>query len=535
MRSEPTSQHAATLRDYLYIARRRKWIIVQAMVLVPLAALAFSLSQPAQYQAMSKVLISTQDIGAELAGTSAGPSTSSGDLQTQAELARIPAVAQRAVAALHLNMTPGEFLGATGASASTTSSILTFTASSSEPRLAARMATAYARAYVRYRFASETSPIKAAREGLEKTIAATPAGSLRNTLIAKEQTLAEIAALMTNDASVVDTAQGAVQTAPHTRRNTILAVMLGLVLGIGLAFVRETLDTRVRSAEAIRDRLGLPLLGRLPHPPRKIRENDRLVMLEEPAGLQAEAFRVLKTNLEFSMLGKNVQTVMVTSAVEQEGKSTTIANLAVALARAGQRVVLVDLDLRRPYLDRFFGIGGRPGLTTVAIGKVPLAGALVDISLARSPSAAIAHPQPLLRGNPKSNGGGDLIYPSLRVLGSGPIPPDPGEFVATDRLTEILAELRQDADIVLIDAPPLFHVGDALVLSAKTDAVLVVARMEILRRPMLAELRRLLDSMPCAKLGFVATSAESDEGYGSVYGGYYRNPYEQPAEDVIRS
>jgi Mrp family chromosome partitioning ATPase len=236
---------------------------------------------------------------------------------------------------------------------------------------------------------------------------------------------------------------------------------------------------------------------------------------------------------------------MVTSALEREGKSTTIANLAVALARAGQRVVLVDLDLRRPFVDRFFSLGEHAGLTQVALGHVSLDEALVPVSVAPTTSARISLGSVVTgtgqvkivgNGNGYLNGGAEGGTGSLRVLGSGPIPPDPGEFVGTPRLTEILEELRDRADVVLVDAPPLFHVGDGLVLSAKVDAALLVTRMEVLRRPMLAELRRLLDNMPATVLGFVVTGAEAEETYGEGYGGYYyARSYDRRLEDEVRS
>jgi Mrp family chromosome partitioning ATPase len=251
-------------------------------------------------------------------------------------------------------------------------------------------------------------------------------------------------------------------------------------------------------------------------------------MLDEPMGVQAEAFRMLRTNVEFAALGKDVQTLMVTSAVEKEGKSTTIANLAVALARAGQRVVLVDLDLRRPFVNRFFELGSAAGVTQVALGHVGVDEALVSIRL-DGPLADVANFASIVTGNGQvriatngnGNGNGRLTHGSLHVLPSGPIPPDPGEFVGTARLTEILEQLRDRADIVLVDAPPLFHVGDGLVLSAKVDGVVVVTRMEFVRRPMLAEMHRLLETMPTVKLGFVVTGAEAEESYGNGYGGYY--------------
>jgi Mrp family chromosome partitioning ATPase len=304
--------------------------------------------------------------------------------------------------------------------------------------------------------------------------------------------------------------------------------LLGLFLGVGLAFLREALDTRVRSAEAIGAKLELPLLARLPAPAKKLRGESRLTMLADPSGPQAEAFRMLRTNFEFASLGKEARVVMVTSATEQEGKSTTIANLAVAMARAGQHVVLVDLDLRRPYIDRFFDLGSRPGLTQVALGVAQLGEAIVRVPISGSDTLAS------LNGNGNGNGNGNRrALGALDVLPSGPIPPDPGEFVGTARLTEILEHLRAHADVVLIDAPPLFHVGDGLVLSSKVDAVLVVTRLDVMRRPMLGELSRLLHTMPAHKLGFIVTGAEAEEGYSDAYGGayYYSRPY-GPRETV---
>ena len=542
LRSEPdASMHVTTLRDYLRVVRRRKWLILSAVVVVPVAAFLFALRQEAMYRASAQVLLSDQNLSGQLTGTQAPAVSSPTELQTQAQLARVPAVAQRAINTLHLATTPTKFLASTSASASATSNIITFSATAHVPESASRMATAYARAYVRYRFAAETAPIVAAQAGLATRIKVTPPGALRNTLIEKQQTLEEMAALKTSDASVVSAAGRASQTAPRMKRDVALGVVLGLLLGIGLAFGREELDTRVRSAEAIGDGLKLPLLARLPEPPKKLREQQHLAMLDEPAGTQAEAFRMLRSNVEFATLGKEVQTLMVTSAVEKEGKSTTIANLAVALARAGQRVALVDLDLRRPFVARFFGLQGHAGLTSVAVGHVDLDEALVSISLDEPPSSQNPSGS-VITGSGQvrivTNGNGRAPAPidrgSLSVLTSGPIPPDPGEFVGTARLTEILEGLRQRVDLVLIDAPPLFHVGDALALSAKVDGVLVVTRMEVMRRPMLGELRRLLDTMPAAKLGFVVTGAESEESYGYGYGGYYyHRPYGPRVEGEV--
>lgn len=506
-----TASHAPTLRDYLQVARRRKWLIVQAVLLVPLAALAFSLHQRAEYQASAQVLLSEQDLGAQLTGVQMAGVDAARAGETQASLARVPAVAQGAIDSTHVAMSPGAFLGASSVTPGTNSDLLTFSFTNHDPRLAQLLATAYARSYVRYRLASDTAPIENALREVEAQIAQLRThGPLYTSLEEKATQLRTLAALKTANASVVQTSGAAAQTAPKTTRNVIIGIVLGAFLGIGLAFLREALDTRVRTADTIHERLGLPLLARLPEPSKKLKAENRLAMLTEPSGVQAEAFRMLRTNFEFTTLAKEARVVMVTSATEQEGKSTTIANLAVACARAGQHVVLVDLDLRRPFLDRFFGFGDRAGVTQVAIGRASLEDALAEVPLGSGEKAS-----------PNGNGPASAASGRLEVLVSGPTPPDPGEFVGTARLTEILEALRRRADLVLIDAPPVFHVGDGLVLSAKVDAVFIVTRMQVMRRPMLTELHRLLETMPAHKLGFVVTSAEAEDSYGYGYGGYY--------------
>ena len=188
--------------------------------------------------------------------------------------------------------------------------------------------------------------------------------------------------LQTSNATVVKAPLRAPQVSPRPIRNGLFGLAFGVIIGLGLALLVDALDTRVRSGDEIAARLGIPLLGRLPEPPKKVRERQKLVMLAEPHGRQAEAFRMLRTNLELANIDEDVKIIAVASALPSEGKSTTVANLAVAAARGGQRVALVDLDLRKPMLATFFEGAGPWGVIDVALGRVSLADALLRMNVA---------------------------------------------------------------------------------------------------------------------------------------------------------
>jgi len=520
-----TVESGTTLRDYLNVARRRKWVILQAVVLVPAAAIAFSLSQTKLYQATSEVLLSRQNLAAALTGTPDATLNIQADrlAQTQASLARVPDVARRVLERTNVDLTAAEFLAVSSVSPQQNADLLEFTVTDPDPSRAQRLATAYAQAFTDYRRELDTRALTRARMDVEARIEGLgeTKSELYRSLVDKQQQLSTLEALQTSNAFPVRRAEGFLQVQPKPVRNAILGLALGLVLGIGLAFLWEALDTRVRSADDIADRLGLAFLARIPEPPKKLQKEDRLVMLAQPSGTYAEAFRMLRTNLDFVRMDREAEVIMITSSVEQEGKSTTIANLAVALARSGQRVILVDLDLRRPYLDRFFDLLGPPGVTDVALGTATLEEALAPIAIAGAERrrGSVVGPFETLRSSNRDRVGSEAG--SLRVLTSGPIPPAPGEFVATHKLEAVLDALREDADIVLIDSPPVLRVGDAMTLSARVDAILVVTRINVVRRHMLQELRRVLDTAPAAKLGFIVTGAGEEEGYGYGYGHRY--------------
>jgi capsular exopolysaccharide synthesis family protein len=206
-----------------------------------------------------------------------------------------------------------------------------------------------------------------------------------------------------------------------------------------------------------------------------------LVTLANPRSAAAEAYRTLRTNIQLSSIDSPVRALLVTSASADEGKSTTLANLAVAFAQAGQRVVIVDSDLRRPSLHTIFGVANERGL----------------ISMLLEDDA----PAPLV----------DTAVPGLRLLPSGPIPPNPSELLGSKRVEQAIERLRADADLLLFDAPPVLAVSDAAVLSRRVDAALLIVSAGRTKRDHASRAKQQLERAGARLLGVVLTNASVEE------------------------
>ncbi len=498
---DPPRPAVTTLRDFLRIAWRRKAVLVVAIMVVPLAAAFFSLRQPKVYEANASVLLTRATATTNLSNGN-DPTLQTDpqrDADTQAIVAVSPDVTAAAAKALHDPDLAGDLLDKGTVAPSDGTDVLVFSFADHDPQRAVDGVNEWARQYAAYRARLETGELDQAMRDINERLK-TPglSASALDELVGNRDALFARRVLATARARVIDTAGDATQIAPTPAKTTAMGLALGLLLGFGLAFLIEALDTRIRSGEEVVEHLSLQLLGRVPEPPRAVARHDGLVMLEDPSSPAAEPFRLLRTNLEFADLDHEHRTILFTSAVEAEGKSTTAANVAVAIARSGsRRVCLVDLDLRRPYVANFFGLIGAAGLTDVALGHVELAAALHAV---RVDDATV-----------------------FDVLPSGPLPPNPGEFAQSATLAQILLDLRERYDVVIVDSPPMLKVGDPLALCARVDAVVLVARMNVLRRPMAAEVRRLLASVPAARLGVILTGAEQDDAYGYAYG--YQHGY----------
>jgi len=508
--------------DYVSVLRRRKWIVLLAVIVTPAAAVALSFQQPKLFSASADVLLTSSATGAQSPLSGSGGS----DMQTQIQVAGAPVLAERVVRAAHVtNRSAGQVRGEASFGAVGGANVLRIAITDADPTLAVKLANAYAGQYTEYRRQLDATFLGSTRKQIEARMAVLQAAgqeasALYAALAQKDQQLLQLAALQTVDSVVLRPADGAAQIQPTPKRYGILGLLVGIMLGFAFALLRDAIDPRVRTAHGVAELLGLPVLAQLAAPRRRLRRRRRLGMLENAGGREADALRILSTNLDFANVDRRFKLVMFTSPMGAEGKSTTASNLAVVLARAGRRVVLVDLDLHRPVIEKFFDLQGTPGLTSVALGRVTLDEAIVTVPIAEA-TAQSGHGENGGNGNGSANGQ-DHGVALLEVLPAGPLPPNPGEFVASQAVRSILETLRDRADIVLIDTPPLLEMSDTLALSGVVDAVVLVARIKAARRPLLRQTRQVLDSTPAAKLGVVLTGAERETGYWyERYGSYY--------------
>ena len=283
---------------------------------------------------------------------------------------------------------------------------------------------------------------------------------------------------------VIDTAiTPSTPVEPRPRYNLVLGLLLGASAGVALALLLDALDRTVKTATQVEEGVGAPLLGVVP----RSKGKDRLVA--DDASASAEAYRALRTAVRFVDPDDPPSLLMVTSPSEGDGKTTTAVNLALALARSGVRVVLVDADLRRPSVARALGLEGAVGVTDVIVRSALLEDVL------------------------------QTWRDELLVLPAGALPPNPSEIVGSQGMANLLTELRDIADVIVVDAPPVLPVTDAVVLSPQVDGVLVVVRSGKTQRAATAEAKRRLNGVGAAVVGAVlnAASTSTAAGYYATY------------------
>lgn len=447
-----------TVGDYRRILRKQ-WIVVLVSVALALGvAAAVTFTATPQYAASIKMFVSSQDGKQDAAAIYQGGLFSQQRVKSYADLLNGPRVAEGVVQNLGLSESAASVQRRLSATALPDTVLLQATVTDPSPSQARDIANA-----VGEQFAVLVDDLERPVGGGASTVKVT----------------------------VVEQAElPSVPVSPAPLRNLGLALVLGLIVGFGLALLRETLDMSVKSPDDVGATTGgLATLGAVPFDPEAAEHP--LIGPTEAHSRRSEAMRQLRTNLQFVDITEEPTSIVVTSSLPWEGKSTTSCNLAVTLAQAGVKVLLVEADLRRPRLMTYLGMEGAVGLTSVLIHRADVDEAIQSW--------------------------GDGL---LDVLPSGQIPPNPSELLGSPAMRDLLKQLQDRYDIVLLDSPPLLPVTDAAVLSVLADGVLIVVRANRTRREHLAQAVEALHAVDARILGVVLNMLPSQRsrGYGYGYG-----------------
>lgn len=526
------------LRRYIDILRRRKLAIGFVVVVMVGVTVLFSARQTPVYEAQARVLLrsSAADQLLDQSGAGAGVATEIQVMESEAVREAVRDV---------LGYVPSVSF-----SPVSETSVVVITARADSAQQAAESANGYAEGYITWRRGSTTEeltetvdrlrdagsqlsdellfaegPIRA----IEDQIAALPPedpdeepsterqqlldqrdeleaesaenrNSLQAQILANQQEIDRVqealSLLGTGGTEVLTPARApSGPVSPKPLRNGILALAIGLVLGILLALVLEVLDDRIRRKEdlvaATGDRSVLGLIPTVGKARRRGRDAPVVVSSEAPNSPAAEAYRTLRTSVQFLSVDEPVRVIQVTSPNASEGKTTTVANLGLAMARAGQRVVVVCCDLRRPRVHEFYGVDNAVGFTSVLLGDATLETAVQEV-----PGESRLH-----------------------ILASGPPPPNPAELLSSKRTHDVLEVLAQFADVVIVDTPPVLPVTDALVMSSLADVTILVAKAGSSNKRAVRHAVELLDQVDANLVGSVLNGAPMGGAYG--YGGGY--------------
>lgn len=444
------------LRAYLGVLRRRWIIVVACLVAGAAVGVLFILRATPQYASTARLFVSTP--GSDTANTQAyqGGLFSQQRVTSYADLIKGSTVAERVLDRVGSSESPTSLVGQITAKAAPDTVILEVTVTDPDPARAQLLAQTTAEVFAEYVGELESSddpsrsPIKA---------------------------------------NIVDAA--GLPTSPVSPRPLItigLGALIGLLVGLAAAWLRETLDTTIKSPDTLAETAGAGSLGWVSYDSEATRRP--LIADLDSHAPRVEAFRILRTNLQFLNVDGSSAIFTVTSPLPGDGKSTTAINMAISLARAGRNTLLLEADLRRPRVGEYLDVESAAGLTTVLIGQADLA---------------------------------DVVQPwgtdGLHVVTSGPLPPNPAELLQSQAMTTLLKRLLNEYDVVIIDAPPILPVTDAALLAAASDGAILVARHGRTTRDQVIQSRQRLEAVDAALLGTVLNFAPAKGGgaYGYSY------------------
>ena len=470
---------------------RRRWPVALGIVIVCVAISAIQQKRSTQtYKSTASVAFQNSTLAeAGLGVGSAGSGEPQRDADTEVTIAHSPEVAQGVRAQLGNTIGVEELLGMTSVEAAPNADVLNITAATGDPQESARIANAFANQYITFRANTRLSAIDAAKTQLEQQLKSAPAGSTEaSSLEASIQKLAQDRAVIGAGANIIGRA---IPPGAPSGTKFSTALILGLVVGLALAFtllfLMESLDRRIKVVEEFETEYRLSALTVVPQSAMgPVRADERTELLEP--------YRILRSALEFAAVTRPMDTLLITSAVPGEGKTTVSVDLSQALALTKRRVVLLELDLRMPTFGRHFGLDPRHGLTTALLrGESP-----VDL---------LVEPLPEI--------------PNLSVLPAGPLPHNPAELLSSPVIGDLIAEVSGGDAMVVIDAPPLNPVADAQILlnSPAVQATLIVARLNKTTRDEVRRARGILDRHMVEPVGLVITGMRDGGRYSySTYG-----------------
>lgn len=519
VKDSQAATESTDVRRYVEPIRSRWWMILAVVALATAGTYFYFDSKPREYTATTDVYVRTSPLDRALFGgdTPVDPDRNTND---QAKLLQSRSVAEQVARRLDFKGDPGELSSNIDVRNASGSDFITIDATQSTPAAAARLANAFAAEFIQARRAASRGEITAARQVAEEELARLSSGQVnsdaRKTLNARIRRLRVLEGLPTGGAQQVDKAlpPGA-PSAPKPRRNALFAFFVSLVFAIGAAFALHRIDRRIRRVEEIEPLYELPILANVAHTKRVAPDSAGKAVL--PDDLR-ESFRTLRTNLELMNLDRHLRTILVTSAVPKEGKSSVVRNLALAYREAGARVAIIEADLRQPTMDHLFHIQSTAGLTNVLTGENPLSTTLLPVPTASTASILDRVHEPVHAGADwhGSNGTGDSGQ--IALLTSGQSPANPPAVLASVRVRDLIAEIAASHDLVLIDSPPILAVSDAIPLLTAVDGTIVVARLGHSTRDAAQRLMELIGRVHGAEvLGVVANDVDDASGHPYPY------------------
>jgi len=505
------------LHDYLRVIRERKWIIIQAVIVFLAVAFFISYSQKPVYEATTIIDLKSRAPSLFDIYMSSFWGDSERTMETQMRVIKQRRLAQSVASKLGLDLTPEEIQGKIVTSKIELTSLMEIKIRDTDPKRAQEIANVLTEEYVIFRKETNIQEIGAARRAVYNKMQevkeeiidlgrkiADESGSISSDIQTQWNmatgiyvTLGEKYEQLRIDETLTGSGIDIIEKAtfpgapvePDIQRNVLIALAGGLMFGFLASFGIEYLDNTIKNREDLERIIGLPILGQIPTDTFTGKEGG-LVTIEYPKSAPSESFRTLRTNIRYLNYDKSLHNIIITSAGPQEGKTTTAANLAASIAQTGTQVILICGDLRKPALHKIFGIKKSPGLTNVLSGTIDLDKVIQDSGIE-----------------------------GLKIITSGPIPPNPAEMLASSRMFELLESLRRRADIILIDTPPINLVTDAAVLSSFTDGVILVTRAGITTKDMLLAAKDSLSKVTTKVLGVVFNDADIRK-YG-----YYKRKY----------